>query len=212
MTTPTSEPQAADEALIARAKDRSRDVGVTEARGTMAEHVTALEREREAWAPLIDRLSTLTQARGQSDAGLSELLALSRKALEPFAAERAHMERAYGNVTGYPTWRGLDPRDFYRAHEAYEALRSLETKSAPTPLKTAWQSIETAPKDDTLFLAATGDGRMMIWNGKILATATARGTPNHLSFPATHWMPLPQPPAPTPPQPKDLTETGGEGK
>ena len=32
-----------------------------------------------------------------------------------------------------------------------------------------WRPIGTAPKDETLFLVATGDGRMMIWRGDLLA-------------------------------------------
>lgn len=51
--------------------------------------------------------------------------------------------------------------------------------------------IESAPRDDTLFLAKTADGRMMIWNGSLLHSAMSSQTPNHLQFPATRWMPLP---------------------
>lgn len=58
-----------------------------------------------------------------------------------------------------------------------------------------WLPIESAPKDGKLFLAATDDGRIMIWRGSILARDLAGPTPNHLSFPATHWRPLPAPPA-----------------
>ena len=62
-----------------------------------------------------------------------------------------------------------------------------------------WQPIETAPKGDEMFLAycppcATfPGGRTMIWRGHILAMQNDR-TPLHLRFPATHWMPLPEPP------------------
>ena len=56
-----------------------------------------------------------------------------------------------------------------------------------------WQPIETAPTDDTLFLAATADGRIMIWNGSLLhRVLTEERQPLHLQFPATHWMPLPE--------------------
>jgi hypothetical protein len=57
-----------------------------------------------------------------------------------------------------------------------------------------WHPIGTMPTDDTLFLAATADGRMMIWRGDILAHSLRERTPHHLQFPATHWMPLPWPP------------------
>ena len=58
----------------------------------------------------------------------------------------------------------------------------------------AWRPIETAPKDGTLFLAVTKDGRMMIFRGDLLAHTMNMRTPDHLTFPATHWMPLPEPP------------------
>lgn len=62
-----------------------------------------------------------------------------------------------------------------------------------------WRPIATAPKDETLFLAACPpdanfpDGRVMIWKGSIFAFQNDR-TPEHLKFPATHWMPLPTAP------------------
>jgi hypothetical protein len=59
-----------------------------------------------------------------------------------------------------------------------------------------WRTIRSAPKDDTLFLAATRDGRIMIYRGDILATAMKETTPEHLSFPAVAWMPLPERPIP----------------
>lgn len=79
------------------------------------------------------------------------------------------------------------------------------------PLKTdsremsGWRTIESAPKGDDLFLVATADGRMTIWRGSLLAGNLERQRrgmqPDHLSYPATHWMPLPAPPAtPEPPR------------
>jgi hypothetical protein len=56
-----------------------------------------------------------------------------------------------------------------------------------------WQSIESVPTDDTQFLTVTADGRIMIWSGRIFALQNDR-TPGHLTFPATHWMALPEPP------------------
>ena len=55
-----------------------------------------------------------------------------------------------------------------------------------------WRSIKTAPKDDTLIIAACADGRRMIWRGAILAGAMRESTPEHLRFPAVAWMPLPE--------------------
>lgn len=63
-----------------------------------------------------------------------------------------------------------------------------------------WLPIESAPKDETLFLAYCPadedfpDGRMMIWKGSIFAFQK-NPTPNHLQFPATHWRPLPSAPS-----------------
>jgi hypothetical protein len=61
-----------------------------------------------------------------------------------------------------------------------------------------WQPIETVPIDETMFIAYCPPditfprGRMMMWSGK--AFAGSDKAPFHLQYPATHWMPLPQPP------------------
>ena len=62
---------------------------------------------------------------------------------------------------------------------------------AESTMKEAWQPIETMPTGDDLFLAATEDGRIMIWRGSILARNLKGPTPDHLSFPAVAWQPLP---------------------
>jgi hypothetical protein len=61
---------------------------------------------------------------------------------------------------------------------------------------TRWQPFETAPTDDTPFLAGTddGSGRVLIWRGSVLANARLASTTSHISFPATHWMQVPLPP------------------
>lgn len=61
------------------------------------------------------------------------------------------------------------------------------------PAPVTWRRIESLPTNG-LLLAVTADGRMMIWEASILANAFNSKTPNHLQFPATHWMPLPEPP------------------
>lgn len=59
-----------------------------------------------------------------------------------------------------------------------------------------WQPIETAPTDETMFLAGWPDGRMAVLKGSILAAQKGRATPTpeHLQFQCTHWQPLPEPP------------------
>ena len=57
-----------------------------------------------------------------------------------------------------------------------------------------WQPIETAPKDNRLFLAFAPEGcRILIVRGSILTNMMHASAPAHLKFPATHWMPLPEP-------------------
>lgn len=68
----------------------------------------------------------------------------------------------------------------------------------------SWQPMDTVPTDDSRFLAKTDDGRAMIWNGKLLATAMASNTPDHLQFPATGWMWIPATDAPPTPLPHDV--------
>lgn len=61
-----------------------------------------------------------------------------------------------------------------------------------------WLPIETAPTDETLFLAGWTDGRICVLRGDILAAQKTRktATPEHLQFQCTHWMPLPSAPLP----------------
>lgn len=58
-----------------------------------------------------------------------------------------------------------------------------------------WQLIETLLNNDDFILAATRDGRRMIWKASILLRNIAGPTPKHLQFPATHWRSLPAPPS-----------------
>ncbi len=80
-----------------------------------------------------------------------------------------------------------------------DAEYTLRTALSSQPVADGWLPIETAPKDETLFLAycpadkAFPDGRMMIWKGSIFAFQK-NPIPNHLQFPATHWRPLPTSP------------------
>lgn len=61
-----------------------------------------------------------------------------------------------------------------------------------------WRPIEEAPRDDTLFLAGIeGEERIMIVRGSVLVSMMDPKTPDHLQFPATHWMPLPPSPQPS---------------
>lgn len=95
----------------------------------------------------------------------------------------------------YP-WPALDIAEA----EALRALSSPDHADAGKVEGDGWLPIESAPKDETLFLAYCPadedfpDGRMMIWKGSIFAFQK-NPTPNHLQFPATHWRPLPSAPS-----------------
>ena len=79
---------------------------------------------------------------------------------------------------------------------AADEIDHLRSASQAGGVPAGWMDISTAPKDDTLFLAACPpderfpSGRIMIWCGTILAAQNDR-TPGHLRFPAKWWMPLP---------------------
>jgi len=92
------------------------------------------------------------------------------------------------------------------AHHLRSKAKTIRVLSSPDHADAGkvegdgWRPIESAPKDETLFLAYCPadedfpDGRMMIWKGSIFAFQK-NPTPNHLQFPATHWRPLPSAPS-----------------
>lgn len=53
-----------------------------------------------------------------------------------------------------------------------------------------WQPASTIPNDDTVLLAKTADGRMLVWRGSILRHQLSRYTPEHLRFPIIGWIDL----------------------
>ena len=67
-----------------------------------------------------------------------------------------------------------------------------------------WQPIETAPKDGTKVLAAHFGDKSSNWYGRMAVdfyhdaaagdAFTGWGAFNSRHWPATHWMPLPEPP------------------
>lgn len=74
-----------------------------------------------------------------------------------------------------------------------EALR--EAAAALARDAERWQPIETAPKDGR-FLVADAIGRIMVMDGKMLASSRWPHTPSHLSGSHwTLWCPLPRLPA-----------------
>jgi plasmid replication initiation protein len=67
------------------------------------------------------------------------------------------------------------------------ATADLLRRSAAALRAQEWQPIQSMPASGDIIEAATSDGRVMIWRADILSNAMCAGTPNHLSFPATHW-------------------------
>ena len=99
--------------------------------------------------------------------------------------------------SGPDVWAAIGADD--QLNRARKVLSMHELRLIIRHADPGWKSIETAPKDQTAFLAwcppcaEFPDGRMMQWNGSILALQNDR-TPAHLRFPATHWRPMPRPP------------------
>ena len=79
--------------------------------------------------------------------------------------------------------------------EAVAAERDAAlTELAKLRAEAEWRPIDTMPKGEAIFMAATADGRIMIFRGSILANMIKRSTPDHLQFPAVAWKLLPSPP------------------
>ena len=81
------------------------------------------------------------------------------------------------------------------AHADMEASRDAAlSELAKLRGEAEWRPIETMPKGEELFMAATAGGRLLIVRGSMLAIMMKRSTPDHLQFPAVAWKPLPSPP------------------
>ena len=102
-----------------------------------------------------------------------------------------------------PLWRVTERENRIEMQDGYEAavseIASLKALIAQAEARgPAWQPIETAPRDKTLFLVgsyyAPYDTALM--RGDTLAMLTRPGAPRHLTprAPYTHWMPMPSPP------------------
>lgn len=68
------------------------------------------------------------------------------------------------------------------------------------PPASAWQPIETAPRDGTKFLAWDGDELLIVWwcdGGRWISDNLQQYHPGEYENP-THWQPLPSPPPITP--------------
>lgn len=72
-----------------------------------------------------------------------------------------------------------------------EKFSEIVLMCADTP-RFEWLQIGTMPTDDRLIFAATNDGRVMVYRGSILTRNLAGPTPDHLSFPAAWWAPIPE--------------------
>ena len=70
----------------------------------------------------------------------------------------------------------------------------------------AWQPIETAPRDGTEILVWNGSERQILWWSDPLNGWTFNDEWEVLEDLLTHWQPLPSPPPITPPPPHAFTE------
>ena len=134
------------------------------------------------------------------DAAQADYEARILSALEPSAAREQVLEDALRKMVAlYESEYDADV-PFKRPDWLVSALSSPDHADAGKVDGDGWKPIESAPKDETLFLAYCPadedfpDGRMMIWKGSIFAFQK-NPTPNHLQFPATHWRPLPSAPS-----------------
>lgn len=79
-----------------------------------------------------------------------------------------------------------------RTHEVAfdpKLVAAVEAEIALSP----WQPIAGADLDhDRVIFARTEDGRVMLWRTTILAAAMQPRTPEHLKFPATEFMEVPE--------------------
>lgn len=146
----------------------------------------------------------------------SRISSVILSALEPSAARELALEeaarvcgakivsmQAHYDQTDNPFIRSNLAGDIALISHLADAIRALSSPAHADAGKVegdGWLPIESAPTDETLFLAYCPsdedfpDGRMMIWKGSIFAFQK-NPTPNHLQFPATHWRPLPSAPA-----------------
>jgi len=86
-----------------------------------------------------------------------------------------------------------------------DLLAALKDAAALSEGEMGWRPIETAPKDETLIIIGSYNGRSQwcsdIWSGKALADEQAKiangvyKTSPHLMWEPTHWMPLPASPS-----------------
>ena len=70
------------------------------------------------------------------------------------------------------------------------------SQAASAVQRSAWQSIETAPRDGTKFLAWDGDELLIAWwcdGGRWISDNLQQYHPGEQEDP-THWQPLPSPP------------------
>lgn len=120
-----------------------------------------------------------------------------REALEFYAKPDNWRKRDHYTSPGqdFPAWREPSAVDRDNGAIARAALSSPSPDTSGDRGGGGWMPIETAPKDETIFLTH-GEGRTFIAKGSILWHARRRpGTPAHLSMAyVTHWMPLPEPP------------------
>lgn len=100
-------------------------------------------------------------------------------------------------LNGYAVAHALRHAGTERAADAMEFCHDLRAALKLHGFRAnrwrGWFDLATTPlpTTDALILAATDDERVMVWRPIVLASALAKNTPDHLSFPAVRWRYIP---------------------
>lgn len=152
--------------------------------------------------------SDLATAQAELEQARSTIATL-RDSLQQQARELEEADEAIIKAADSPDAELVMERIYRTALARHSARAQQENEAKKEVRETDWQPIETAPKDGTVFIAAStlADGASWVfgtasWRNSWPHGFVERGT---LATGWTHWMPLPEPPVQVN-QPQDAAE------